>query len=389
MPNIDFPTLKTIQLPQSTIQFAQYTPQVMDTTLARNNLDKLVAASEQANKARSAYTQALGKKAASLNPSDAAWFKENIEDVAFKEIENIASTGFYGDLNNRITTLAGELANNKGLIGRLNANAEYNKLLAQQNDRLKRGEIDQLAYDRWLEQNPYSYVPSMQNGVESIGKLADLTTLQNTIDFQTIFERAAKDVEYEQYQSQRSEPDTSLKPKKIESLSVEDMELVASGKTSSTPSVIGHTTRGYQYTRKRSERIIANVRQLLTNPTINLQLQQRFQDTTWQLKKMQDKYDNMSYDNPEKQKLANEIKQYKDSTLKYNGKYLTDDDFEKWVEMNIENSEYAKNLSYNRIADSYAYQETQLGSSNPYNTGDGGKKYEEGRIWDGPGTQGY
>lgn len=362
MPDINYPSLKTFQFnPVNNLQFATITPQVEDPNILRTSITQANTARVEASKAKTQYEMSLGKAKASLNPNDIQWFEDNIEKKAKDEIAKIVDSGYYGDLQLKINDLAESLANNNSFIGRVRANAEYEQRLKEEKDRVTRGEVDEITFNRWKEQNDYKYNPSyLANGQESIGSLADMDVIYDDFDFEKEFLKSAQEVEYEQTSTAGGGPTEKLADAlNKKGTNTGDMSLVSPVQpTANTPTIIGYQKGSNSRQRKQSAKIIENFRQKLKTGSNIMRLQQKFQDTIWQLEKLQEKYDSLSYDDPKKQELANTIKEYKKSALTYNNQTIGADGFEKWLELNIEKSAYAANLAYDRTATSSEYAES-------------------------------
>lgn len=362
MPDINYPSLKTFQFnPVNNLQFATIKPQVEDPAVLRNSLAQANAALVESNKAKNNFEISLGKAKASLNPNDIKWFEENIENKAKEEIANYINSGYYGDIQLKINDLAGNLANNNGFIGRVRANAEYEQRLKEEKDRVAKGEVDEITFERWKEQNNYKYNPSyLANGQESIGSLADMDTIYDDFDFEKEFLKSAQEVEYEQTSTAGGGPTERLADVlNKKGTDTGDMSLVGPVQpTANTPTIIGYQKGSSSRQRKQSAKIIENFRQKLRTGSNVMRLHQKFQDTIWKLNKLQQKYDSLSYDDPKKQELANTIKEYKKSALTYDNQPIGEDGFEKWLELNIEKSAYAVNLAYDRTATSSEYAES-------------------------------
>lgn len=115
------------------------------------SLDKIDERAKEALQQKTQLSVALGQL--DINDADENWRAGYIRDIQ-NQLDDAAT---YGDYSNALTTataLAGKVASDPAVIGRVKANAaykEYKKTLESRQD------ITQDTKDRFLEQNPYHY----------------------------------------------------------------------------------------------------------------------------------------------------------------------------------------------------------------------------------------
>lgn len=170
MPYIPNTSLKVASFQPATFTPTQYQYQGEDLSILERSLQQREARMAQAAESQSAVDIALGKIETQLHrdPTTDAWFnqyKQNIKD----QIQTQVDAGNFGSAFRTATRLAGNVAQDTPVLGRIRANEDFKKEMETQQARRDKGEISQNTYDWWLSNNPYSYSDITDNNGNIIG----------------------------------------------------------------------------------------------------------------------------------------------------------------------------------------------------------------------------
>ena len=156
MPDIPTMSLKTLQFTPAVFTPSQYEFKEADMSFLERSLAQKEARMKEAAQSASAIDRALGEIETKLNPSEAKWFegyKSNIKN----QIQSSLDSGDYGDVVRDATRLAGTVVADPRIIGRVRSQEAYDKELQTQQARRDRGEISPITFDWWASHNKYSY----------------------------------------------------------------------------------------------------------------------------------------------------------------------------------------------------------------------------------------
>lgn len=167
-------------------------PLKMDLSTVLNTIQQIDIASERAAEKQSAIDEALGKLELQLNPAEREWFANYKQDIK-NQIQGEIDAGNFGSAIRTATKLAGNMASDSKLLGRVEANAKYQQELNKQKERVAKGEVDEDTYKWWLKKNPYSYKDSYDAyGNPISGTEQQFTTLYDKINYAGIAMSAYK-----------------------------------------------------------------------------------------------------------------------------------------------------------------------------------------------------
>lgn len=328
MAEIPTMSLKTMQFTPAGFTPLQYNFTPADMTTLERAMSQREARMNQAYQTKGSIDTALGQIEKALNPAESKWFadyKNNINN----QINQLMDAGDYGDAYRKAVSLAGDVAKDDALIGRINAQEEYKKKITEAENRKNNGTVTKEAFNWWLAHNQYKYEPGeIHDGKELVGKLADLTPLYDKIDFDKEAVLAAQMVEEEAGSSTTGN-----------TWSKGNSDGSGSG---------GSTKDSVEYHRKKQERIVEVLKARLSSQEKKNQLQQEYDVTDWFIKQEEDRL-NAEINNPntsseDKVKLKQQIKEQKASFYRNASKITYDD----WLKEKIDESVFAKNLSYDR-----------------------------------------
>lgn len=328
MAGIPTMSLKTMQFTPAGFTPLQYNFTPADMTTLERAMSQREARMNQAYQTKGSIDTALGQIEKALNPAESKWFadyKNNINN----QINQRMDAGDYGDAYRKAVSLAGDVAKDDALIGRINAQEEYKKKITEAENRKNNGTVTKEAFNWWLAHNQYKYEPGeIHDGKELVGKLADLTPLYDRIDFDKEALLAAQMVEEEAGSSTTSNS-------------------WSKGNSDGSGSA-GSAKNSLEYHRKKQERIVEVLKARLSSQEKKNQLQQEYDVTDWSIKQEVDKL-NSEINNPnisseDKANLEQQIQEQKASFYR-NGSKITYDD---WLKEKIDESVFAKNLSYDR-----------------------------------------
>ena len=373
MPDISKMSLKTPQFNPVGFTPSQYEYQAADMGILERSLAQKEARMKEAAQNKSAIDRTLGELETKLNPSEAEWFEGYKNDIR-NQIQSSIDSGDYGAAVRNATLLAGSVIQDPRILGRIRSQEAYEKELQTQQARRDRGEISQNTYDWWANKNKYSYTDNTDasgNYIEGSPWKAESTPV--------------KDINWAE---QAATAFKLITPKKGSS---------TRGGGHSTTNADG-TGDGNKWSRSSSteqitvEDILGNIDELLSaTPDGYRQAEQAYDVAMFDLKRLQDQYNNLADDDPNKAVIGEQLDarkkfMYENQALisykKYYAKMVTDNRFAHTLA-------YKWAISGNESFKSNDYQSTGsggrgslgigLGTSSPYNQNTG--------VWKGPNTR--
>ena len=373
MPDISTMSLKTPQFNPVVFTPSQYEYKAADMSILERSLAQREARMKEAVQNKSAIDRALGEIETKLNPSEAEWFEGYKRDIK-NQIQSSIDSGDYGAAVRNATQLAGTVVEDPRIVGRVRSQESYEKELQTQQARRDRGEISQNTYDWWANKNKYSYTDNTDasgNYIEGSPWKAESTPV--------------KDINWAEHAA------TAFK--------------LITPKKGSTTKGGGHSTTnadgtgdGNKWSKSNSteeitvEDILGNIDELLSStPDGYRQAEQAFDVATFDLKRLQEKYNSLADDDPNKDIIGEQLDARKKLMYK-NGSPIS---YKEYYARMITDNKYAHTLAYkwttsgNESFKSNDYQGagsgaggsigTGLGITSPYNQNTG--------FWKGPNTR--
>ena len=324
MPEIPTMSLKTMQFVPASFTPSQYEYQAADMGILERSLAQREARMKEAAQNKSAIDRALGEIELKLNPSEAQWFEGYKQDIR-NQIQSSIDSGDYGEAIRTATYLAGSTVQDPRLLGRIRSQEAYQKELQTQQARRDRGEISQNTYDWWVNNNKYSYTDATDgndNYVEGSpwqAKTRPVTDInwaeQATLAFRTI------------------------SPKKTN---------VSKSSGSSTTNVDG-TGEGNKWNKTDNteeitvEDILTNIDELLSATSDGYRkAEQAYDVAMFDFNRLQEQYDSLSTDDPEKERLGQQLDARKKLMYK-NGSPIS---YKEYYARMITDNRYAHTLGY-------------------------------------------
>ena len=339
-------SLKTVQFNPTVFTPTQYEYKAADMSILERSLAQRETRMKEAAQGKSAVDKALGELELKLNPAEAKWFEGYKQDIR-NQIQSSIDSGDYGAAVRDATTLAGSVIQDPRILGRIRSQEAYDTELKTQQARRDKGEISQNTYDWWVANNKYSYTDNTDaNGNFIEGSPWKATT------------RPVKDINWAE---QAATAFKLITPKKGSS---------TKGGGHSTTNADG-TGDGNKWSRSSStekitvEDILGNIDELLSaTPDGYRQAEQAFDVATFDLKRLQEKYNSLADDDPNKDVIGEQLDARKKLMYK-NGSPITYKEY------------YARMITDNHYAGTLAYKWTTRGnesfsSKDNYAPGSGG-----------------
>lgn len=338
MPDISKMSLKTPQFNPVGFTPSQYEYQTADMGFLERSLAQKEARMKEAAQNASAIDRALGEIETKLNPSEAKWF-EGYKNNIRNQIQSSIDSGDYGAAVRNATLLAGSVVQDPRILGRIRSQESYEKELQTQQARRDRGEISQNTYDWWANKNKYSYTDNTDasgNYIEGSPWKAESTPV--------------KDINWAE---QAATAFKLITPKKGSS---------TRGGGHSTTNADG-TGDGNKWSRSNSteeitvEDILGNIDELLSAiPDGYRQAEQAYDVARFDLKRLQDQYNSLADDDPNKAVIGQQLDARKKLMYK-NGVPISYKEY------------YARMVTDNKYAHTLAYKWTTSGNEN-FNSND-------------------
>ena len=339
-------SLKTVQFNPTVFTPTQYEYKAADMSILERSLAQRETRMKEAAQGKSAVDKALGELELKLNPAEAKWFEGYKQDIR-NQIQSSIDSGDYGAAVRDATTLAGSVIQDPRILGRIRAQEAYDTELKTQQARRDRGEISQNTFDWWTANNTYSYTDNKDaNGNFIEGSPWKAAT------------RPVKDINWAEHAATAYK---LITPKKGSS---------TKGGGHSTTNADG-TGDGNKWSRSSStekitvEDILGNIDELLSaTPDGYRQAEQAFDVATFDLKRLQEKYNSLADDDPNKDVIGEQLDARKKLMYK-NGSPITYKEY------------YARMITDNHYAGTLAYKWTTSGnesfsSKDNYAPGSGG-----------------
>lgn len=339
MPEIPTLSLKTVQFQPTVFTPSQYEYQAADMSILERSLAQREARMKEAAQNKSAIDRTLGELELKLNPAEAEWFEGYKQDIR-NQIQSSIDSGDYGAAIRNATTLAGSVIQDPRILGRIRSQEAYQKELQTQQARRDRGEISQNTYDWWINNNKYSYTDSTDgngNYVESSPWEAE--------------SRPVKDINWAE---QAITAFKLITPKKNTTNKSGDY---------STTNVDG-TDNGSKWVNNSSfetvnvEDILANIDELLdSTPDGRRQAEQAYNVAMFDFKRLKDRYDTMSPEDPEYAAVGQQLENRK--KLMY--KNASPISYQEYYARMVTNNRYASTLAYEwRTSENSSFSNTDL-----------------------------
>ena len=373
MPDISKMSLKTPQFNPVVFTPSQYEYQAADMGILERSLAQREARMKEAAQNKSAIDRTLGELETKLNPSEAEWFEGYKNDIK-NQIQSSIDSGDYGAAVRNATLLAGSVVQDPRILGRVRSQEAYEKELQTQQARRDRGEISQNTYDWWANKNKYSYTDNTDasgNYIEGSPWKSESTPV--------------KDINWAE---QAATAFKLITPKKGST---------TKGGGHSTTNADG-TGDGNKWSRSNSteeitvEDILGNIDELLSaTPDGYRQAEQAYDVARFDLKRLQDQYNSLADDDPNKAVIGEQLDTRKKLMYK-NGSPIT---YKEYYARMITDNKYAHTLAYkwttsgNENFKSNDYQSAGSGAGGSLGTGLGiGLPYNQNTgFWQGPPTR--
>lgn len=346
MPDISKMSLKTPQFNPVGFTPSQYEYQAADMGILERSLAQKEARMKEAAQNKSAIDRTLGELETKLNPSEAEWFEGYKNDIR-NQIQSSIDSGDYGAAVRNATLLAGSVIQDPRILGRIRSQEAYEKELQTQQARRDRGEISPITFDWWASHNKYSYTDNIDesgNYIEGSPWKAESTPVKD-LRWDEAAQLAYKLITPKKGASTRGgghsttnadgtgDGDKWSKSNSTEEITVEDI-------LKNIDALLGSTTDGYR------------------------QAEQAYDVAMFDLKRLQDRYNNLADDDPNKAVIGEQL----DARKKFMYENQAPISYKKY---------YAKMVTDNRFAHTLAYKWATSGNesfkSNDYqSTGSGG-----------------
>lgn len=339
-------SLKTVQFQPTVFTPSQYEYKAADMSILERSLAQRETRMKEAAQGKSALDRTLGELELKLNPAEAEWFegyKQNIRN----QIQSSIDSGDPGAAVRDATTLAGSVIQDPRILGRIRAQEAYDTELKTQQARRDNGDIGQNTFDWWVANNKYYYTDNIDangNYIEGSPWKADT--------------RPVKDINWAEHATTAYK---LITPKKGSS---------TRGGGHNTTNADG-TGNGNKWSRSSSteqitvEDILGNIDELLSaTPDGYRQAEQAFDVATFDLKRLQEEYNSLADDDPNKDVIGEQLDARKKLMYK-NGSPITYKEY------------YARMITDNHYAGTLAYKWTTSGnesfsSKDNYAPGSGG-----------------
>lgn len=373
MPDIPTMSLKTLQFNPAVFTPSQYEFKEADMGFLERSLAQKEARMKEAAQSKSSIDRALGEIETKLNPSEAEWFegyKRNINN----QVQSSLDSGDYGAAVRDATLLAGSVVQDPRILGRIRSQEAYDKELQTQQARRDRGEISPITFDWWASHNKYSYTDNTDesgNYIEGSPWKAESTPV--------------KDLRWDEAAQLAYK---LITPKKGAS---------TRGGGHSTTNADG-TGDGNKWSKSSSteeitvEDILKNIDALLgSTPDGYRQAEQAYDVAMFDLKRLQEQYNGLADDDPNKAVLKDKL----DARKKFMYENQAPISYKKYYAKMVADNRFAHTLAYKWVTsgnESFKSNDNQstgsggggslrpgFGTGSPYNQNTG--------VWKGPNTR--
>lgn len=361
-------SLKNMQFAPASFTPSQYEYQAADMGILERSLAQREARMKEAAQNQSTIDRALGEIELKLNPSEAQWFEGYKQDIK-NQIQSSIDSGDYGEAIRTATYSAGSTVQDPRILGRIRSQEAYQKELQTQQARRDRGEISQNTYDWWVNNNKYSYTDVKDgNGNYVEGSPWQAET------------RPVADMNYAE---QATLAYKLITPKKSN---------VSKSGGHSTTNVDG-TGDGNKWNKTNNveeitvEDILANIDELLSaTPDGYRKAEQAYDVAMFDFNRLQEQYNSLSADDPEKEKLGQQLDARKKLMYK-NGSPIS---YQEYYARMITDNRYAHTLGYKWTTtdrgnfSSNNYEVTGSGARGSIGTGSIFSQTTPYNFWAGP-----
>ena len=159
-------SLGNVAFNPATFQGAVFTPQQENMSLLQHSIDKLDERKEKTDQQTAAIMSAINNL--KLHQSEDKWKYDYAKRIKDK-INSAAQFGDYSNALETATRLAGEAVTSPEVLGRVRANAQYEKEDQIQQARRDRKDISQATYEWWAKKNQYTYQDKYDDNGNIIG----------------------------------------------------------------------------------------------------------------------------------------------------------------------------------------------------------------------------
>ena len=175
-------SLKTISLPQIQFNPLVYKPEEPDANLLANSLQQRETRMNNAAQAKASFDEGKAKLFSLINPNEQKWFSDFIGSYE-KKINDSIAAGDFGEATRMGTMFASEIKSKPEMLGRIKAQAEYQKAIE---DLYNRKDISQTTKKRFSKDiMKYNYTDTYDDngniiggvGVENINQLAPVSDI--------------------------------------------------------------------------------------------------------------------------------------------------------------------------------------------------------------------
>lgn len=331
-------SLGNVAFNPATFQGAVFTPQQENMSLLQHSIDKLDERKEKTDQQTATIMSAINNL--KLHQSEDKWKYDYAKRIKDK-INSAAQFGDWSAAYETATRLAGEAVTSPEVLGRVRANAQYEKEDQIQQARRDRKDISQATYDWWAKRNQYSYQDKYDNNGNIIGG--------------SIYEPSFRPVDDINWASTAMAAFKLITPfkrsiskdSKSSVINNTTSSITRNGKTYKTGEDIGgesHSTNAEE--RVTKEDIIARMEELLSStPDGYKQAEQAFDVAIEEFNNLLEEYNSVINENPnsEEAKILGQKIDARKKLMYRNGSKI---DYKEYYARMITDSLYAEGLAY-------------------------------------------
>ena len=383
-------SLGTVEFNPATFQGAVFTPQQENMSLLQHSIDKLDERKEKTDQQTATIMSAINNL--KLHQSEDKWKYDYAKRIKDK-INSAAQFGDYSNALETATRLAGEAVTSPEVLGRVRANAQYEKEDQIQQARRDRKDISQATYEWWAKKNQYTYQDKYDDNGNIIGG--------------SIYEPSFRPVDDINWASTAMAAFKLITPfkrsisrdSKSSVINNTASSITRNGKTYKTGEGIGgesHSANAEE--RVTKEDIVARMEELLSStPDGYKQAEQAFDVATEEFNNLLEEYNSVVSENPnsEEVKILGQKIDARKKLMYRNGSKI---DYKEYYARMITDSLYAEGLAYDWRtsssggSSSYSISDLSSGSNNngrlTSNTSFPGATYNlVSGQWEGPSVK--
>lgn len=383
-------SLESVAFNPATFQGAVFTPQQENISLLQHSIDKLDERKEKTDQQTATIMSAINNL--KLHQSEDKWKYDYAKRIKDK-INSAAQFGDWSAAYETATRLAGEAVTSPEVLGRVRANAQYEKEDQIQQARRDRKDISQATYDWWAKRNQYSYQDKYDDNGNIIGG--------------SIYEPSFRPVDDINWASTAMAAFKLITPYKKSSSKDGDSNVtnntsapITRGKTTYKPGEsIGSTSHSSSSIEKvTKEQITARMEELLSSTSDGYkQAEQAYDVAVDEFKNLVEKYNNAVAENPdsEEAKILGQKIDARKHLMYRNGSKI---DYKEYYARMITDSLFADGLAYDwrtsSSGGSSSYSITDLSSGHNNNGRPTSNTYFPGATynlvsgqWEGPSVK--